>query len=270
MNWAYVLSVVLGAGSLYIAYYGAQLANTADNDQTSKEVNKKFDSVLAEIAIVKKSLRTPPNNVVGKAESLAPPHEAAQQKLANIEQDFSRWASNFIKERDLKKSELERTKLEERNKELEISRSYRKVFQEVIDILRAAVKAYNASAETNFDVQLPDLPVNLYDIHDQPTEIGNVKFRDGTRWRVRLWSERPVHETRLPHLDLVIEDAAFAGNDVVQIMLIPPDYTIASQGGGIVTAADLNTRKPIDSYQQTLRPPLQRLIETQIAALPQK
>jgi len=99
-------------------------------------------------------------------------------------------------------------------------------------------------------------------------EFGTVKFRDGTRWRVRIWSERPVHETRLPYLDIVTEDAAQAGADVVQIGLIPPDYTIGVSGGGIVTAANINARESLASYEETLRTHLQKLLETQIAALP--
>jgi len=257
--------ILVGVGG-FLGFYGAQLNNRADNAAASETFNTKITTVLSAIASAKESAATTPAtpSAPGTAGNIAD----TQIKLANIEQNFSRWASNFIAQRDLKRSELERTKLDERNRELEVSKAYRKIFQYVIDVLRRAVEAYNTQAGTAFQVELRDLPVNLYDVSDRPMEFGMVKFRAGTRWRVRIWSERPVHETRLPHLDIVIEDAAQAGADLVQIELIPPDYTIAVNGGGIVTAANINARESLASYEETLRTHLQKLLETQIAALP--
>lgn len=261
-----IIGLVLVAVGGFLGFYGAQLNNRADNARASKDFNSQIANVLSAIESAKEAASSSPPPAAGSSQA----RTEAQKRLATIEQDFSRWASGFIAQRDLKKSELERTKLQERSKELEVSASYRKIFQSVIDVLRGAVDAYNSRAGTTFQVGLRDLPGNLYEVSDRPMEFGAVKFRDGIQWRVRLWSERPVHETRLPHLDIVIEDPSQAGPDIVQIGLILPDYTIAVSGGGIVTAANITARESLASYESTLRIHLQRLLETQIAALPTK
>ena len=122
--------VLVGAGG-FLGFYGAQLNNRADNATASEGFNTKIATVLDAIASAKASINA--QGVAGQAAVGNPTvstdaqtdpraREEAQKKLANIEQNFSSWASDFIAERDLKRSELERTKLAERNNELEISK----------------------------------------------------------------------------------------------------------------------------------------------------
>ena len=196
----------------------------------------------------------------------------AQQKLARIEEDFSRWASNFIAQRDIKKSELERSRLEERQKELEISRVYRNVFQYAVEVIRASITAYNSKAGTHFQLAIPDLPLNLYDVRDRPWIIGTLDFGGGAKWTVRIWSERPADVARLPFLELVIENPGFQnpGPDLVRISIEPPNYNVVTRGGGLLAAVNLNAHEALDSYEKTLPGYLQTLIETQIASLQTK
>ena len=191
-----------------------------------------------------------------------------QNQLSNIEQDFSTWASNYIKDRDLKKLTLERQKLEARGTEIELSKQYRPIFQHVIDGIRAAISAYNAKTGSDFNVQLNDLPSNLYAVDPSSLTLGTVVFSPNVKWTVGFYSERPATASRLPYFEINIVSGQSTSQDQLRIYINPPNLTLTAWGGGVATAARLSTDYPINSASESVRTIVQQLIETQISSLP--
>ncbi|HAF16298.1 MAG TPA: hypothetical protein DCK99_21890 [Blastocatellia bacterium] len=274
-NLVIVTGLVLIAIGGFLGFYGAQLNSRADNAQASKGFKAGIDKVLNTIASVKQSVAvqggasgaaTPSTTIQQPLDSEA--NKEAEKKLSNIEQDFSQWASDFIKNRDLKKLDLERQKLDARSKELEISKKYRPLLQYTIDVLKRVLQAYNATASAAFDIRLSDLPNNLYAVDTTVCEIGTVEFGSGVKWHVYVIVNKPADERNSPYFQIDIQDPRIKTSDVFRIEPTPPNFTVHSYGGGIAGVANKDTVGPLSSFESPIREIVQRLVETQISSLP--
>jgi hypothetical protein len=268
MNLALWLGVAFGAASLLFLY----LANQKSNEDTAQIVTDKVNKFLERIDTVEKNVAiqpasSPKGDSAAAAEATSARREA-QQKLADIQNDFSQWAADFVKNRDLKKVELDRAKLETRGTEIQISKDYRPLFQHAVDTLRGIIDAYNKKAGTNFKVQLSDLPANLYIPDNLLCEIGVVDFGDDVRWRVYVYANKPAAADNPPFFNIDIQHPHFNMNDAFRIQITPPNFKIIAYGGGVATAAKVDTTQPLDSFEVPIRSSLQKLVETQITSLP--
>jgi hypothetical protein len=231
------------------------------------EVNK----VLTRIDAVQQAVgsRTSPSASSASSTHLPPDpttRREAQQKLDDIDRDFAQWASQFIKERDLKKLEVDRQTLEARAAELELSREYQPIFQQMVDAIRAALQAYNKRTDSTFKAELRDPPLNLY-LNDQTNfDLGKVTFSNAAVWTVRFYSEKPATRDRPPYFQIDFQSEQ--SRSQFRLYITPPNLRIQTFGGGIVSAAKLAQTYPLDSRSESIRDIVQRLMETQISSLP--
>ncbi len=272
MNWAVWIGLFFGGLSAFFLYYGTHLANQRGNQETSQTVTTEVDKVLKRVDAVERSIATqPPSNLAGDSSQTPLPNSAArreaQQKLADIQQDFSQWASDYIKHRDLKKLELDREKLAARTEELKISNDYRPLFQCAVDAVRGIIQAYNKQAGTDFRIQLNDVPMNLYLPDSFVCEIGTVDFAGTVKWRAYISATKPANPTQPPLFQIDIQYPHFNTNDAFRIEIQPPNFKLVAFGGGVATAARLDTVQPLDSFQVPVRAAIQKLVETQISSL---
>jgi hypothetical protein len=278
MNGYLVISiglVLVGVGG-FLGFYGAQLNNRADNATTSDTFNTQIGKVLGAIASAKEAVgrEVPSGSGAGLSTTPEPATSAArreaQQKLVDIEQDFSQWASDFIGNRDLKRLELEREALETRTKEIQISKDYRPLFQYAVDALRGIIQAYNQKAGSNFSAQLTDLPMNLYLGDSLQCDIGTIDFGFDTKWHVYVYANKPPQTDNPPFFQIDVQNLRFKTSDAFRIQIVAPNFRLIGFGGGVAGAARIDAEKPLDSFQAPIRSSLQRLVETQIASLPAK
>jgi hypothetical protein len=267
MNLALWLGVAFGAASLLFLY----LANQKSNEDTARLVTNQVNKFLKRIDSVEKNVAIQPAPS-SKADSAAVAETAsarreAQQKLADIQNDFSQWASDFIKNRDLKKVELDRAKLETRGTEIQMSKNYRPLFQHAVEMLRGIIDAYNEKAGANFKVHLSDLPANLYLPETRSCEIGAVDFGHDLKWRMYVYANKPAAADNPPLLNIDIQ-YPHAMSDSFRVQITPPNFKIIAYGGGVATAAKVDTTQPLDSFETPIRSSLQKLVETQITSLP--
>lgn len=263
MNYALWLGVVFGAASLLFLY----LANQKSNEDTAQTVTNEVKKVLTKINTVEKTIATKPSSDSSSEPSAAAARQAAQQTLATIQQDFSQWAANFIKDRDLRKLELDREKLTARTEELKISTDYRPLFQYAVDALRGTIEAYNKQAGTDYRIQLTDVPTNLYPSDSFFFEIGTIDFAGAVKWRAYISAQKPADPQHLPQFQIDIQYPNFNTNDAFRIVIQPPNFKLVAFGGGIAAAARLDTSQPLESFQVPIRAGVQKLVETQISAL---
>jgi hypothetical protein len=270
MNLSLWLGVLFGAASLLCLY----LANQKSNQDTNRTVATEVNKVLERIDAVQKTVASSSATGITTSPSVSAPsanaasRRDAQQQLDDIDRNFSHWVSNFIKSRDLKKITLQNQQLEARATELELSKQYRPIFQRIVDGIRAAITAYNATTGTDFKAHLKDLPSNLYVSAPDEREFGTVVFATDVAWTVRFYSEKPARADRLPYFQIDIRSGSASVEDQLRVYLNPPDLTIGTFGGGVVSAAKLSEKYPIASANQSTETIVQQLIETQISSLP--
>jgi hypothetical protein len=274
MNWATWLGIFFGALSILGLYYGSHLSNQKSSQDTADLVHKEVNKVLERIDTAKQSVAVQPAGVTGSAQmgtasTNVTSQREAQQQLADIEKDFSQWASNFIKNRDLKKLEFDRQQLDTRTKEIEISNKCRPLFQYAIDSLRGIIHAYNDKAGSNFKAELRDLPTNLYPSEDLIFQIGKIDFGDGVSWNIYTYVNKPARADAPPFFQIDISGTARGSGDVYRIQINSDQsaFHLFTSGGGIATAAKIEGSKPLDDFKDTIRSTLERLIETQISSL---
>jgi hypothetical protein len=271
MNWAIWLGIFFGAVSVGFLYYGTSLGNLRSNQDTAETVRTEVNKVLQRIDTVKESVAVHPSGVSGKTLVGTPVPEPASQRQAqreldDIDRNFSTWASNFIKDRDLKKLTLERQQLDARAAEIELSKKYRPIFQRMIDAIRAAIAAYNAETRSDFKTDLHDLPSNLY-VSRPEFDLGTVTFTPDTKWTVSFFTEKPASADRSPYFQIDIQGSG-QSPDQLRVFLSPSDLRIATIGGGIMSAAKLSQTYPTASANESAETIVRQLIETQISSLP--
>jgi hypothetical protein len=273
MNWSIVVGVIFGAASLYFLAYGALLANRKDNQKTTDTVRTEIGKFSAQIATVQQSVSVQPSGVAATGQTGTPSlntasQRDAQKELTDIEGNFSQWASNYIKDRDLKRLGVERQRLESRGNEIGVSKRIQPIFQRAIDAIRAAINAYNAKAGSNFKTDLQDIPPNLYS-DPAPVQLGTVTFTPETQWIVQYYAEKPAALDRPPYLYIDIKTEHFRqGEDQIRIYPRENNLAITTFGGGIVSASKLAPNYPIATLNESVDTIVRQLVETQISSLP--
>jgi hypothetical protein len=273
MNWSLLVGVIFGAASLYFLAYGAILANRTDNQKTTDTVRTEIGKFSAQVATVQKSVSVQPSGVVATTETGNPSpnttsQREAQKELTDIEGNFSQWASNYIKDRDLRRLGVERQRLEARANEIDVSKRIQPIFQRAIDALRAAINAYNAKAGSNFKADLHDIPANLYS-DPAPFQLGTVTFTPQAQWIVQYYAEKPATVDRPPYLYIDIKTEHFRqGEDQIRIYPRENNLVITTFGGGIVSASKLAPNYPIATPNESVDTIVRQLVETQISSLP--
>jgi hypothetical protein len=274
MNWAILLGVLFAAASAYFLAYGTHLANRRNNAETADTVRTELAKFSERVATVQKSVSVQPSGVTGTMETGKPSPNAAsqrqaQQELADIEKDFSNWASNFIRNRDLKKLELDRQQLEARTTEMEISTKYRPLFQYAVDCLRGIINAYNEKAGSKFKAEFHDLPSNLYPHDNLIFNAGTIDFGDAN-WNFYIACNKPADPNNPPIFQIDIHNAGISSSDSYRIQIFPGRslFQLFAFGGGVATAAKIETSHSLENFEEPMRSSLERLVETQISYFP--
>ena len=180
MNWAIWLGICLGAASAISLSHGTHLSSQKTSRDSTETVRTEVNRVMQRIDAVQRDIADRGSTAAPQSSSSPAPaalaQRQAQQELADIDQTFSKWAADYIKDRDLRKLSLEREQLDARATEIALSKEYRPIFQEFVDSVRAAIRAYNAKTGSAYEADLHDLPTNLYGSPSNTIEVGTVHF----------------------------------------------------------------------------------------------
>lgn len=263
--------LVLGGLGGWLVFRGTQLTARADTEGLEKLVN----NVFTEIKATRESINLQPtksqSDTAGAGTKEVVAARNAQERLSEIEQDFSEKAASYIKNRDIKKLALDRQRLEDRARELELSKTYRPFLQGVIDDIRAATRAYQSEAHLPIQCNLKDLPINLWEGDLEWVELGTVEFPGKVVWGIALSIARPAAVARgIPYITLDVRDPRFkpGSSDQIRFNATPEQFFFTQYGGGIVAAAKAPDHVPLSSAKQSISTVIQALVEVQLSSLP--
>ena len=169
--------------------------------------------------------------------------------------------------------EVERARLAgeqaDRAARLTNSTKWRPVLQDVLETLGELVRAHNREAGTAFQVDLPPLPANLYQL--DPDYSGRVTFADATDWSVAIARPLPANEARPPELFLQLRRPSRRGwvDFVVVVPQPDEDQLLVLVRARLPDAPTsfLPRTIALPNYQEGLTAVLQRLLEWQIQLL---
>ena len=172
------------------------------------------------------------------------------------------------RERELERERLAREQTD-RAVQMVISTKWRPVLQDVLTTLGELVRAHNREAGTAFQVDLPPLPANLYQL-GQPYS-GMVTFADSTYWQVRIGRNWPARETDPSELLLFLHGRSRTALDYVAVVPQPDEDALAIRVFGAAVPASLLPRTiALADHQEGLAAALQRLLEWQMQLLEAK
>jgi hypothetical protein len=166
-KWKVAGVVLIGVGTL-LATLAQRRDSTADVRKIEATLQKKLTEVHQEIA---------------SAKALSSPAESAK-KLDQIDRAFAGWAKDFVRDKERRKLEVEQTRVADKQKELDDSETWRPVLELFLVTVGGAARAYAKETGTPIEVQLPQLPTNLYDKNIR--YAGRIAFRKDVVWQIEL------------------------------------------------------------------------------------
>lgn len=270
MDPYFIVGLVVVAVGGGLSAYGLRRESRAD----AQETNRKLDEFKQDLNAAQAHPATP---------------ELAAQ-LDSLDQEFSAWAEDFVKNKARTQLEVEeiRTSAEQQKLAASLSQKQtalkdrqhssntaRPVLSAAITALRKSIEAYNAKSGSHFIANLPDLPFDLFDPAAKQYK-GTVQFDDKASWTVTLLvPDEPFStmssEPLFPVLRIRMEEGSdshtgafiyFPGGGMsgsrIEVDLrsehLPPLK-------GISFGATLSEYKPL------LQRSMQRLVEAQVYAL---
>ena len=274
MNWITILGIlVLIIGSIGLAFeytiwgiiinaIGTFLIIYGPEKNTNKE-NKEIKDKLEEFG---KKLE----NV--KKENLT--FEVKENKIEELENEFTEWAKNFISNQDEKKLEIEKFEINLREEKVKLSQKWRPFYIYFFENLIKIITAYNSANNTQkiSIIENPSFPANIY---NETYKYYNeskyfriiVKFKDKLYWKIFL--ELSNDEQDIPKINLYTTDnpnESYFFNRVI-IKPYPELNKIFVDFSRIFKRIELKEKYNLDSYSDSLNDILQKTFELQILIL---
>jgi hypothetical protein len=274
MNWITILGIlVLIIGSIGLAFeytiwgiiinaIGTFLIIYGPEKNTNKE-NKEIKDKLEEFG---KKLE----NV--KKENLT--FEVKENKIEELENEFTEWAKNFISNQDEKKLEIEKFEINLREEKVKLNQKWRPFYIYFFENLIKIITAYNSANNTQkiSIIENPSFPANIY---NETYKYYNeskyfriiVKFKDKLYWKIFL--ELSNDEQDIPKINLYTTDnpnESYFFNRVI-IKPYPELNKIFVDFSRIFKRIELKEKYNLDSYSDSLNDILQKTFELQILIL---
>jgi hypothetical protein len=249
-GYSIIVGILLNALGMGIMVYGQLVKSKVDSAEVSRVLQDKVDNVLKRIDEVRE----------GETD------EASVGKIQQIEEEFKNWASEFLKNRELRKVELARTELDSVDVQLKVSNEWRPIFEYVLTTIESMAKAYNAKSGETIKVDFPSIPPNLYS-EEASNYGGRVIFQNKVVWLVRFLSSKPPKKENPPQMIISFqkdEAKGYLGSYFSIKSIDDNSFITYLTGPNVPTAAGIEGKYPIDSYRDSLKPIMRRLFEAQL------
>jgi hypothetical protein len=134
-----ILLTALGTG---IMVYGQLAKSKVDNAEVSYVLQDKVDSVLKRIDEVREGEKD----------------ETSAGKIQQIEEEFKKWAAEFLKDRERKKVVLARSELDSVDNQLKVSNECKPIYEYILKTIESLAQAYNSESGETIKVDFPYFP----------------------------------------------------------------------------------------------------------------
>jgi len=274
MNLYVVAGLILGAIASGLLIFGGRLDSRRDAKADSAELLRKMDDVRGEIK---------------EAQAHPSTREAASQ-LDIIDQEFQAWAEDFVKNKARTQIEVDEIETDAKQQALAASlaakkgalqeRQYssntaRPVLAAALVALRKAIAAYNAQSGSHFTVELPELPLDLYDEAAKQYN-GAVGFQGKAAWSVKLSiPSSPVNqyqsgEYNFPGLSIILDPLDTQETADVSVLGYgagPLKMSVSLSSTKLPKLKGIGANVPLTDYNTVLNRAMQRLLEAQVFVL---
>jgi hypothetical protein len=236
-------AIAVGLASLF--WYLATAADTI-------EVERKIAAFDTKLEAAQRSISS------SGAESLATKSVASVQK---IQTDFEKWADDFTKQRQLKRLQIAKSKLDRETLAAEMTAKWKPYLSEILATLRGLIEAYNAKSANKIKLDAPPIPEDLFATPYEAT----VSFRPNAIWRIDTLCNSP------PRTSSIFSIRIFFGSDSVSIFsenfvlieIYLQTFDVFAHGRKVL--ADIDRKSgPTSEFTQVVPKLIQQLVEAQL------
>jgi len=244
-----IVGIVLNALGTGMIVYGQHVKNKLESSEMSRALQDKVDNVFKHIDEVRQEERD----------------GGSAGKIEQIEQEFKDWASEFLKNREMRKIEFARTELNSVDAQLNVSKEWRPIYGYVLKTIESLVNAYNAQSGETIKVDFPPIPENLYS-KEAKEYCGKVLFTNEIVWQIEFSSGEPPRKERPPSLsiDFMPKANLFLHSTLLISKLGENGISINLWGPKVPTAEGIEGVFPRDSYRDKLKTIMRLLFEAQL------
>jgi len=249
-SFSIIVGILLNALGTGMIVYGQHVKSKVESSEMSRAFQDKVDNVLKHIDEVR----------VGAND------EASAGKVQQIEQEFKDWASEFLKNREIRKVEFARTELNSVDAQLKVSNEWSRIFGYVLKTIESLANAYSAESGETIKVNFPPLPPNLYSKQARKYD-GNVVFPNEVVWQIKFSSSDPPKKEQPPSMLIGFrkEGDQYFYDSFLRISSFWKDsFTVSLEGPNVPTSEGIEGLYPLDSYLDKLKTIMRLLFEAQL------
>ncbi|TSA25830.1 MAG: hypothetical protein D4R68_08205 [Ignavibacteriales bacterium] len=243
MNWIMILGIIVIAIGTFLTYLGSNY----QSNKVSDDIKEKIQDTNAKIAALQKE---PSIN------------KEAVDKLDN---EFSSWATEFIKNKDSQKLHYEKEILDNKGKELSLNKEWVPFYNCFFETLKNLLNAYNKSSKNKIAYEIPQLPDNLFS--ERINEfVAEIKFSKNIVWKISLRLNRL---DILPYIDINVENNSKDTGCLTIVALIRSrkNIRVLKNNQNIFITNNLMEEYDLDNYTNSLKTILKIIVEYQLALI---
>jgi hypothetical protein len=192
--------IILGAITNTIGLFLMTKGSLISSKKDKSEIIEKIKGFREEILLVKNTESSNESN-----ESL--------DKIGKIESEFNEWADNFLGDIESRKVEQLKSDILIKEKEINLSKKWRHIYQYFFETIKQMLSAYNEKAKIKIEFTLPELPDSLFDKEAESFK-SVIIFDDINAWTITLSILKPLKEDVIPNIVMYFFSVESAGNNV--------------------------------------------------------
>ncbi|MEK7749498.1 MAG: hypothetical protein AAB277_00795, partial [Planctomycetota bacterium] len=191
-----VIGGIINAVGLFLMTKGSLVSSKKDKS----EIIEKIKGFREEMTIMK--------GAITNKDSL--------NEIGKIELEFNEWAETFVGNIESKKVEQEKSEILLKEKEINLSKKWRHIYQYAFELIQQMLTAYNQKAKNKIEFILPELPYNLFDKEAESFK-SSIIFSDTTAWTITLQITKPYKEDTIPSIWIGFYFVKSPGNNVRKV-----------------------------------------------------
>jgi len=200
--------------------------------------------------------------------------------LLILENEFNKWAKNFVADKDLNEIELQKQKLSTLEKDVRIEKKWSSLYSYIVQTVESIIKSYTKESNEEILYMIkPNIMSNVFDEQYNDSSVMAIIFKDSVIWNLKIIHPMiKMGEYPLPDLKIEILYNRQPKPDDISYFLIGPHLNINDIEGNnqlYIIARTTNNRKvkivpennPLDSYRSYLGDYLIKMFEYQVLSI---
>ncbi|MFC5270270.1 hypothetical protein [Adhaeribacter terreus] len=255
MNWITIIGIVFIAIGTFLTFYGPSI----DSKKDKEELNQKFSEFNNEL----KSIRR---------EDI--PQSEKEQKIAELKNEYSQWASEFSNNKELYKLEYQKNNLGLEEKKLAINKEWKYFYSNFFTQLESSVIAYNeysknGKIEIIEKFQFPSIIFNA----DHKNFFYILKFGETIFWKIFILNNQTFKEKELPPIVISVSNKNIGDDFVMPALGIYP-----FPERKLIIVRKLNNEInippkeefPLNNYEKSMQEIIKGIVQYQVLKLEEK